>query len=43
MAVFGSDWRTNPTTQLKWMIRYVNVRYGSACNALQHAYNTGWY
>lgn len=43
MAKYGSDWRTNATVQLKWMIAYVNGRYGSACRALQHARSTGWY
>ena len=43
MAAFGDDWRDNATTQVKWGIHYVNARYGSACRALQHAYDTGWY
>lgn len=33
MASAGSDWRTNPVTQVKWMISYVDGRYGSACGA----------
>ena len=33
MASAGSDWRTNPITQVKWMIGYVDSRYGSACGA----------
>lgn len=28
LASAGSDWRTNPITQLKWMRNYVNERYG---------------
>lgn len=28
MASAGSDWQTNPVTQIKWMISYVNGRYG---------------
>jgi len=43
MAKYGADWRTNATTQLRWMINYVNVRYGSACQALSHARTVGWY
>jgi hypothetical protein len=43
MARFGADWRTNPVTQLRWMIAYIHGRYGSACRALDHAYRTGWY
>jgi hypothetical protein len=33
MASAGADWRTNGITQVKWMIGYVNGRYGSACGA----------
>jgi hypothetical protein len=33
MASAGPDWRTNPWTQLKWMIQYVNGRYGGECQA----------
>lgn len=43
MGKYGSDWKTNATTQLRWMIAYVNGRYGSACQALSHAQRTGWY
>lgn len=43
MAAAGSDWRTNATTQVKWGLMYISGRYGSACNALRHLYNYGWY
>lgn len=33
MASAGPDWATNPVTQLRWMLSYVNSRYGGACNA----------
>ncbi len=33
MASAGPDWRTNPETQLKWMIGYARGRYGSLCGA----------
>ncbi|UWE12501.1 lytic transglycosylase domain-containing protein [Actinacidiphila bryophytorum] len=33
MASAGSDWRTNPATQIKWGLNYMNVRYGSPCDA----------
>jgi hypothetical protein len=29
MAGFGADWKTNPVTQLKWAIAYVQGRYKS--------------
>lgn len=28
MASAGSDWETNPITQIRWMVSYVNGRYG---------------
>lgn len=33
MASAGPDWRTNPETQLRWMIDYCRQRYGSVCGA----------
>ncbi|WP_449341706.1 aggregation-promoting factor C-terminal-like domain-containing protein [Streptacidiphilus cavernicola] len=33
MASAGADWRTNPETQIKWGLNYMNVRYGSPCDA----------
>jgi hypothetical protein len=33
MAVYGSDWQTNPTTQLEWGLAYIQDRYGSPCGA----------
>lgn len=43
MAKAGLDWRTNPLTQVKWGLMYISGRYGSACTALQYAYEQGWY
>lgn len=34
MASAGKDWATNAFTQIKWMIGYVNSRYGGECQAL---------
>jgi hypothetical protein len=33
MASAGADWRTNPATQIKWGLHYMNSRYGSPCDA----------
>ena len=33
MATFGSDYRTNPITQIKWGLWYIEQAYGSPCNA----------
>ncbi|WP_369391605.1 transglycosylase SLT domain-containing protein [Streptomyces sp. CG1] len=33
MASAGADWQTNPATQIKWGLNYMNERYGSPCDA----------
>lgn len=43
MGIIADDWRTNPITQVKWGIRYVNGRYGSACEAWRFHQDNGWY
>jgi hypothetical protein len=43
MASAGHDWKTNPWTQLRWMIGYVNGRYGGECEALAHHNKYGQY
>lgn len=43
LASAGSDWRTNPITQLKWMRNYVNERYGGANGALSFWKTHNWY
>ncbi|WP_270693106.1 phage tail tape measure protein [Enterococcus malodoratus] len=43
LASAGSDWRTNPITQLRWMRDYVNERYGGANGALAFWQRNHWY
>ena len=43
MASAGSDWRTNPATQIKWGIGYIDNRYGTACKAWAHWQSHNWY
>ncbi len=43
MASAGADWRTNPWTQLRWMIGYVRGRYGSECSAWAFWQAHSWY
>lgn len=44
MARSGSDWKTNPITQLKWMKWYVNDgNYHSIQQAYNHEKSIGWY
>ncbi len=35
MAPFGSDWKTNPVTQLKWATSYAKGRYGNWASAYE--------
>jgi len=39
----GTDWRTNAMTQLKWVAKYIEERYGSPAEALAHHDDKGWY
>lgn len=43
MASAGSDWQTNPITQIKWMISYVNERYGGWSGAKSFWDSHRWY
>ncbi|WP_347354564.1 hypothetical protein [Intrasporangium sp.] len=45
MAKFGNDWRTNPLTQVKWGLWYIEQSYGSPCGALSawQARSPHWY
>lgn len=43
MAKAGADWRTNPETQVRWGIGYIDGRYGSPCAALVHSDEHNWY
>lgn len=43
MASVGSDWRTNPATQITWGLDYIAGRYGSPCGAWAHSEAVNWY
>ncbi|MEU3251727.1 transglycosylase SLT domain-containing protein [Streptomyces sp. NPDC006997] len=43
MASAGSDWKTNPKTQIKWGLNYMNDRYGSPVGAWNFWQANGWY
>jgi hypothetical protein len=43
MASAGADWRTNPATQIKWGLGYMNDRYGSPCGAWSFWQSHHWY
>src|SRR5258708_2946402 len=33
MGSAGADWRTDPTTQIKWGLTYITDTYGTPCGA----------
>ena len=43
MASAGSDWLTNPATQIKWGLGYIKGTYGTPCTAWSHEQADGWY
>jgi hypothetical protein len=43
MAMMGSDWRTNPVTQIRWGLYYIAASYGTPCAALEHSYRYNYY
>ena len=43
MASAGDDWETNPITQIRWGLGYIEDRYGSPCGAWGHSQSHGWY
>ncbi len=43
MSSAGADWATNPVTQIRWGLGYIEDRYGSPCGAWSHSQSRGWY
>lgn len=43
MASVGSDWKTNPKTQITWGLAYIQGRYGTPCGAWAASERQGWY
>ena len=43
MASAGPDWQSNPATQIRWGLGYIQQVYGSPCAAWSHQQGTGWY
>ena len=43
MASAGADWQTNPATQIRWGLGYIQATYGSPCGAWGHEQSYGWY
>ncbi|WP_432134768.1 MULTISPECIES: transglycosylase SLT domain-containing protein [unclassified Streptomyces] len=42
-ASAGADWQSNPATQIKWGLNYMNSRYGSPCDAWSFWQANHWY
>ncbi len=43
MASAGADWQTNPVTQIKWGLGYIQGRYGDPCAAWAYWQANGSY
>ena len=43
MSSAGSDWRTNPATQITWGLGYIKGRYDTPCGAWNYFQNNGSY
>jgi hypothetical protein len=43
MASAGPDWATNPVTQIRWGLGYIQDRYGSPCGAWAFKQGHNWY
>lgn len=43
MATAGSDWRTNPATQIDWGLGYIRDSYGTPCSAWSFKQANNWY
>lgn len=43
MASAGADWATNPETQIRWGLGYIEGRYGTPCAAWGHSQARNWY
>ncbi len=43
MEVVGTDWRTNPVTQITWGLKYIQERYETPCRAWSKFKRSRWY
>ena len=43
MESIGTDWRTNPVTQISWGLHYIDKRYETPCGAFAKFKRTNWY
>ncbi|TDB72915.1 lytic transglycosylase domain-containing protein [Micromonospora sp. KC723] len=43
MGSVADDWKTNPATQIKWGLGYIEGRYDDPCGAWAKSQRDGWY
>ncbi len=43
MSSAGGDWASNPATQIRWGLGYIDGRYGTPCAAWSHSVSNNWY
>jgi hypothetical protein len=43
MATAGSDWQSNPATQIRWGLNYIKSRYNTPCGAWSFWQRGSWY
>jgi hypothetical protein len=43
MAAAGADYMTDPATQIRWGLSYIQSAYGTPCGAWAHETSAGWY
>ena len=43
MEVISDDWRTNPVTQIRWGLRYIDIRYDTPCKAWSKFKRSNYY
>jgi len=43
MASEGADWESNPITQIRWGLGYIDDVYGTPCSAWGHSQRVDWY
>lgn len=43
MGMISTDWKTNPVTQIRWGLHYIDIRYSTPCNAWLSFQRKGWY
>lgn len=43
MSTVAGDWQTNPLTQIRWGLTYIQATYGAPCAAWGHSQSVNWY